>query len=234
MAVSLGGNLVTINDHEEDAWVFSQFSHFGGRVRDLWIGLNDVAVEGSMVWASGEPVDYTHWVPREPNNSGRGEHHVVIWGARPHFAYGGFWNDLSDSGGRYRTSGVVEVPATEVSEGSSLLERLEHFEARDAAVYAALKDNRCFDGKGISINAARVEGRDLFNVTIKGMAGPGKPPWTITADKCELIFPDKFSLLLSEKVQIKLHNAYFDSGRGHANFPGEMVIPVPISAFVAK
>ncbi len=114
MAVSLGGNLVTINDHEEDAWVFSQFSHFGGRVRELWIGLNDVAVEGSMVWASGEPVDYTHWVPREPNNSGRGEHHVVIWGARPHFAYGGLWNDLSDSGGRYRTSGVVEVPAAAI------------------------------------------------------------------------------------------------------------------------
>jgi hypothetical protein len=67
-AVALGGNLVTINDAAEDAWVFSTFGSFGGDNRSLWIGLNDAAVEGRFVWVSGEPVTYTNWQPGEPNS----------------------------------------------------------------------------------------------------------------------------------------------------------------------
>src|SRR5689334_4408092 len=35
-SVSLGGNLATINDAAENAWVFSTFASFGGVQRNLW------------------------------------------------------------------------------------------------------------------------------------------------------------------------------------------------------
>ena len=67
-AVSLGGHLTTINDAPEQAWVFGTFGTVGGVDRSLWIGLNDQAVEGNFVWASGETSAYTHWLPGQPDN----------------------------------------------------------------------------------------------------------------------------------------------------------------------
>jgi hypothetical protein len=94
-AVILGGHLATINDVAENEWVRQIF---GG---DLWIGLNDVNVEGTFEWVSGEPVTYTNWrLPFEPNNSGGEEHFAKIRSV-------GDWNDLRDDiAFQY---GVVEV-----------------------------------------------------------------------------------------------------------------------------
>lgn len=105
-AVSLGGNLVTINDAAEQAWVYNSFAKFGGVSRALWIGLTDALIEGSFTWVSGEPVTYTNWSPGEPNNSGN-EDFVHMW-YPPNL---GQWNDLPDissfSGVAFH--GVVEV-----------------------------------------------------------------------------------------------------------------------------
>jgi len=123
-AVSLGGDLVTINDAAENAWVFAQFGAFGGVDRNLWIGLNDVAVEGTFVWSNGEPVTFTNWSPGEPNNSFNGatEQYVHMWAANQNFSRPeGRWNDFVNdpspgaAGAPSRFFGVVEVvpePAT--------------------------------------------------------------------------------------------------------------------------
>jgi len=63
-AVRLGGHLVTINDQAEDRWISATFQE------ETFAGLNDIAKEGTWVWASGEPVTYTNWLPGEPNGGG--------------------------------------------------------------------------------------------------------------------------------------------------------------------
>ena len=65
-AVALGGHLVTVNDAAENQWIYDTFD--GGVGRNLWLGYNDVAVEGTFVWSSGETPGYTNWRPGEPND----------------------------------------------------------------------------------------------------------------------------------------------------------------------
>jgi len=63
-AVSLGGHLATINDEAEDRWISAAFQE------ETLAGLNDLEREGTWVWASGEPVTYTNWLPGAPDNNG--------------------------------------------------------------------------------------------------------------------------------------------------------------------
>jgi predicted outer membrane repeat protein len=111
-AVAMGGHLASINDVDEDSWVYSTFSTYGGVNRILWIGLNDLRLAGQWEWTSGESFSYSHWSSGEPNNIGQ-EHYVSIYGPgipRP----AGTWNndydrdyfeDWGASGGYF---GVVE------------------------------------------------------------------------------------------------------------------------------
>jgi len=53
----------------------------------LWIGINDVEVEGNMVWSDRSPDVFSKWNGGEPNNWGGNEDCTVMQG------HGG-WNDL--------------------------------------------------------------------------------------------------------------------------------------------
>ncbi|MFM5999368.1 MAG: lectin-like protein [Dolichospermum sp.] len=87
-ALSLGGNLVTINTAAEQDWLVSTF---GGNEK-LWIGLTDEVTEGQFNWASNETSTYTNWFPGQPDNGGpQGEDYVVM-----NFGSAGKWNDYPD------------------------------------------------------------------------------------------------------------------------------------------
>jgi frataxin-like iron-binding protein CyaY len=86
IAQATGGTLATINNPEENT-VIAQFLRDRG-ISTAWIGFNDVAQEGNWVWESGEPVTYTNWNSREPNNSGNEDYAQI-------FASSGRWNDVS-------------------------------------------------------------------------------------------------------------------------------------------
>ena len=49
-----------------------------------WIGLSDIATEGTFVWEGGQNVDedvYTDWFTGEPNDAAAGHNHVAdcVW-----------------------------------------------------------------------------------------------------------------------------------------------------------
>lgn len=88
---NLGGNLVTINSAQEQAFVFNlAMNSPNGSVSNYWIGLNDYNDEGDFTWVNGEPVTYTNWNLGEPNG-GSGENAVEVFSANANFP--GFWND---------------------------------------------------------------------------------------------------------------------------------------------
>jgi Ca2+-binding RTX toxin-like protein len=95
-AVSLGGNLVTVNDAAENEFLVNTF---GGTER-LWIGLTDEVTEGTFKWANGEAVTYTNWIPGQPDDAGGNEDYVEL-----NFAETGKWNDLPNS----LLRGIIEI-----------------------------------------------------------------------------------------------------------------------------
>jgi len=120
-AQSLGGHLVTINDAEENAWVFDTFKSevttaFIPECPCFWIGYSDADHEGEWRWVSGEMPGFGHWSPGEPSNHNGAEHYAHIWGVN--HTNPGSWNDIREDGLGGNDSvpvfpyGVVEVPAT--------------------------------------------------------------------------------------------------------------------------
>ncbi|MFG6107750.1 NF038122 family metalloprotease [Leptothoe sp. EHU-05/26/07-4] len=96
-AESLGGNLVTINDLREEAWVQSTF----GTTEGFWIGINDRLVEGQFEWVSGEAITYTNWAPGEPNNyDGNQDYGWINYGSANQ------WDDTSSTNKR---RGIIEI-----------------------------------------------------------------------------------------------------------------------------
>lgn len=118
LAVSMGGNLATVNDQSENDWIWNTFSDDGAR--SLWIGFTDQEEEGNFVWTSGESITFTNWELGQPSNDlvGQPEHYTEMrWGVKHYEEIPGHWNDLPDID--YWDSrpicGVVEVipePAT--------------------------------------------------------------------------------------------------------------------------
>ena len=95
-AESLGGNLVSINDGNEEAWLRANF----GEDEGFWIGINDAETEGDFEWISGQPVTYTNWSPGEPNNSRNQDY------GRINFGPDRLWDDAA---GFAQFRGIIEI-----------------------------------------------------------------------------------------------------------------------------
>ena len=93
-AVAYGGHLVTVRSQQENQWLKDEFASVWAAPSTLgpWIGLNDVASEGSWAWSSGEaPTQpFLGFVSPEPN--GGTLENWVHW--QPYSGWS--WNDVDE------------------------------------------------------------------------------------------------------------------------------------------
>ncbi len=127
-AVSLGGNLVTVNDATENQFLVNTF---GGK-EQLWIGLTDEVVEGQFKWVNGEAVTYTNWLINQPDNASGVEDYVHLSGGT-----GGQWND-NNSSIIYR--GIIEIanPSNDTIIGSTGNDTINGGIGQDTADYSTI------------------------------------------------------------------------------------------------
>lgn len=90
----LGGELLIIDDEQENDYIMSHQPHVGGEFQNLfWIGLSDEESEGDFVWVDGTDVEWTNWSPGQPDNANDAEHCVHMWTGFLDADQPGTWND---------------------------------------------------------------------------------------------------------------------------------------------
>jgi hypothetical protein len=69
-----GAFLIKMDSIAEETWANAVMDN-----NDVWIGLNDISVEGTYTWENGEPFTRTNWYSGEPNNADAGEDCGELW-----------------------------------------------------------------------------------------------------------------------------------------------------------
>ncbi len=117
-AVSLGGHLATIGSTEEQVFVYNAIKDIGFDISAdrgnaavwAWLGLNDVAVEGTFAWSSGEPVAYTNWYPGQPNGNNIDNQDYSAYFFFTGFDPGGKWFTIPDDDPNNYSLALIELP----------------------------------------------------------------------------------------------------------------------------
>ena len=108
VARALDGFLTTVDDSQENQWIYDTFANFDGQSRHLWIGLSDANQEGEYRWHDGTPFHYRDWGQDQPS-ANDAENYVHIAGTNMGNIMPGTWNDLDDDPQYFPVYGVVEV-----------------------------------------------------------------------------------------------------------------------------
>ncbi|NJR70548.1 MAG: hypothetical protein HC771_19370 [Synechococcales cyanobacterium CRU_2_2] len=161
-AVSLGGNLISVNDSDEQTWLQQTF----GTIETLWTGLTDQAQEGQFQWISGQAVTYTNWAPGQPDDyqPAGGEDYGTL-----NFRETQRWNDAN---GRSRYRGIIEIPSNEPVVGTGNGLKAEYFDNKDFTSPKLTRTDSTvnFDWKG-GTPSTRI-GADTFSVRWSGQVQP--------------------------------------------------------------
>ena len=222
-AASLGGNLVTINDAAEEAWLKANF----GATEGFWIGINDIASEGNFEWVSGQAVTYTNWSPGEPNNAGGNQDFGWM-----NFSTTRQWDDNSPTA---RLRGIIEIggsnPSNNNGTGNGL--RGEYFNNIDFTDSALIRTDSTVNfnwGSGspdaaIASNTfstrwtGQIESRYTETYTFRTTTDDGVRLWVndrliIDAfiDQAPTSYEGTIDLVAGEKTDIRLE--YYENGGG--------------------
>ena len=97
-AMQLGGHLATVDSADEQNWIFDTFAGYGGRNRNLWIGLTNNVGQGTFDYSSGETnVSYYNWLGM-PTNCDLTRNFTFMFGNTN--TYPGLWVVANDDGTR--------------------------------------------------------------------------------------------------------------------------------------
>ncbi|MBL9118999.1 MAG: hypothetical protein JNL80_03690 [Phycisphaerae bacterium] len=102
LALSMGGNLVSLETAAENEWTRANFTTFA-EVTSAWIGLHDQRYENAFEWTDLTPTEYTNWNRGEPNNANNEDFGMMIFNG----AAEGKWNDSTST---FLTHAIIEVP----------------------------------------------------------------------------------------------------------------------------
>ena len=103
-AEGLGGNLVTINDAEENEWLLEKFSQDG---QHIWLGMYLDDSE-NWAWASGEQTFWENWGIDQPNDDEDEKYSHIIGTEVGDFEVGE-WNNIDNDPDYFTIHGVVEI-----------------------------------------------------------------------------------------------------------------------------
>jgi Lectin C-type domain/FG-GAP-like repeat len=174
-ANKFGGNLVTINNAQEQQWLWNTF----GTVGNYWIGLKRNVANNSWSWVNGESANYFNWDPREPNNVGGVENYGMIIGSQDSFYAQGKWNDYSDTntlrGNGVR--GIIEINSQNILEQK--IKEQEQWIETNLQKYIQQKENDILGTLKISFDDIKnhIYGLDTFNPAILGSDSFGNLIW---------------------------------------------------------
>jgi len=107
-ARGLSGFLTTVEDAQENQWLFDTFASFDNQSRHLWIGLSDHDEDGYYKWHDGTPFYYNNWGDSQPSEGGD-EDYVHIASTNMGNIMPTSWNDLENDPQYFPVYGVVEV-----------------------------------------------------------------------------------------------------------------------------
>ncbi len=126
-AQSLGSHLATINDATEQADVYGAFAEAGSAISAskgatwLWLGYNDVDVEGSFEWASGEKASYTNWFPGQPNANNIPNQDYAAYFFVTGFDPKGQWFTIPDDDPNNYALALIELPGLLSTAGDDVI-----------------------------------------------------------------------------------------------------------------
>jgi len=121
-AQSLGGNLVTVNNAAENDFLYGVFGPIAltnaratGKV-NLWLGTNDMDVEGTWKWASGLTSSYSNWFSNQPQDNFGDEDFggIRVRGATSGVPVGKWIDIVSDNRLGDLSFGIVEINSASV------------------------------------------------------------------------------------------------------------------------
>lgn len=93
---SLNSDMLCVENSAQDSFLSAVMYGVG---YSIWIGLNDISLEGTFEWEGSCSSSYTNWGTGQPDNSLSGEHYVGKFFTFDGIYYDGLWSDFPLEGG---------------------------------------------------------------------------------------------------------------------------------------
>ncbi len=104
---AVGGHLIVVDNAEENAYAAKLVAD--AKWEDAWIGATDEAKEGDWRTVKGNPLPFTNWGDKQPNNKPPGEHWALMSNKQtPQGRIGWKWSDQPNDSSQHKPGYLCE------------------------------------------------------------------------------------------------------------------------------